>query len=159
MVERALFGFHPSRISYWEYYLVSLAIIFLSIFLTLSFFGILPFDISIMKEYDIYIFPMISILGLIPISIVEIKVKTDTYIFTDERIIEKKGLLSVKESSVNWEKISNHALSQSILDRLFKVGTIKIWSMGIEHEPEIVIKKSYHIKRINEMLDKLIQRK
>ena len=158
MREKAYFGFHPSRLAFWKWYLVALILIIIGSILILSIFNIIPFSIPFIKNYAIYI-SIIPFIGIVFIIIAEMLRRCDTYIITSHRIIEKSGIINIKEDSINWEKISNYSLTQNAFDRIFGIGSIHLWSMGGEIEPEVTIKKTAQILKIRNLLDKLIQRK
>jgi hypothetical protein len=43
---------------------------------------------------------------------------------------------------------------------MLDIGTIKLYSSGgVEHEAEVIIKRTPHIKKIRFLLDKLIQKR
>ena len=89
-----------------------------------------------------------------------VKVNPPLFYFTYcNRIVEKSGIINIEEDSIYWEKVSNYEVSQNLFDRILKVGTIKLWSVGGENEPEVVIKKVSQVKKIRFLLDKLIQRR
>lgn len=159
MTERALFGFHPSRLIYWKWYILSLGIIAIGILLLLSFFGIIPFELTVIKEYDMYIFSMIPLLGLFPATIAEVLRRSDLYVLTDQRIIERVGIFNVKENSMEWRNVANYTFTQSFGEKIFGMGTIHLYSSGgVEHKAELAIKKTSHISRLKPFLDKLIQK-
>jgi len=157
MPEKAFFGFHPSRLAFWKWYLVAIIIIIVGLILILSVFDIIPFDIPFIKDYVVYV-SITPFIGIVFIIIAEILRHFDTYIITNHRIIERSGIINIKEDSINWEKISNYSLIQNAFDRMLGTGSINLWSMGGEDEPEVTIKKSAHILKIRNLLDKLIQR-
>lgn len=156
MREKAFFGFHPSRLAFWKWYLVAIIPIIIGSILILSIFNIIPFSIPFLSGYVFYI-SIIPFIGIVFIIIAEMLRRCDTYIITSHRIIERSGIINIKEDSVNWEKISNYSLMQNVFDRIFGTGSIHLWSMGGEDEPEVTIKKSAQILRIRNLLDKLIQ--
>lgn len=158
MREKAYFGFHPSRLSFWKWYLVAIIIILIGLILILSIFDIIPFSIQFIKDYALYI-SIIPFIGIVFIIIAEMLRRSDTYIITSHRIIERAGIINIKEDSINWEKISNYSLMQNAFDRILGTGSIHLWSMGGEDEPEVTIKKSAQILKIRNLLDKLIQRR
>jgi uncharacterized membrane protein YdbT with pleckstrin-like domain len=158
MREKAYFGFHPSRLAFWKWYLVALILIITGLVFILSVFNIIPFSIPFIKDYAIYI-SIIPFVGIVFIIIAEMLRRCDTYIITSHRIIEKSGIINIKEDSINWEKISNYSLTQNAVDRIFGIGSIHLWSMGGEIEPEVTIKKTAQILKIRNLLDKLIQRR
>jgi uncharacterized membrane protein YdbT with pleckstrin-like domain len=157
-MEKAYFGFHPSRFVYWKWYLLALIIILAGSIPLLSMFDVIPLELTFIEGYDLYIFSAIPIIGLVPLLIAEILKHTDLYVLTNDRIIEKTGLFNVKENSVEWRNVVNYTFTQSFAEKLFSVGTIRLYSSGgVEHQAELVIKKTSHIKRIKNFLDKLIQ--
>ena len=161
MREKAFFGFHPSRFAFWKWYLAAIILIVVGIIPNLSILDIIPFGVPFLKDYTIYI-AIIPVVGIVFIIVAEILRHFDTYIITNYRIIEKSGIINIKEDSVNWEKIANYSLTQNLFDRILRVGVIKLWSMGGGGdgiEPEVKIKKTAHIIKIRNLLDKLIQRR
>ncbi|MEM5778294.1 MAG: PH domain-containing protein [Candidatus Aenigmatarchaeota archaeon] len=158
MPEKVYLIFHPTRLAFLKWYLAAFLIIVTGIFIILNAFDFLKYLI-IPKEYSVYTI-FIPFIGIVFIIIAGLLRKLDTYIITNFRVIERRGLLNIKEDSVNWEKISNYTLSQSMIDRLFNIGTIRLYSMGgIEEEAEVTIKKVSNIHKIKAFLDKLIERK
>ena len=158
-MEKAYFGFHPSRFVYWKWYLLSIIVILAGSIPLLSLFDIIPIDITLIADYDLYIFSVIPLIGLIPLVIAEITRRSDLYVLTNDRIIEKTGLFNIRENSVEWRNVVNYTFTQSFMEKLFNLGTIRLYSSGgVEHQAELVVKKTYHIKRIKLFLDKLIQK-
>ena len=160
MAEQIYLRFHPTRLAYLKWYLLAIIFIGIGILVILSAFSIVPFKL-IPNEYSLYTF-FIPFIGIIFIIIAGLMRKIDTYIITNYRIIEKTGIVDIKEDSINWEKISNYSLSQSATERLFNVGTIRLYSMGggiEDKEAEVIIKRVSNIRKIEALLDKLIQRK
>jgi len=158
MPERTYLIFHPTRLAFLKWYLIALIIIAVGIFIILSAFEIIKV-VTISKDYSLYTI-FIPFIGVIFIIIAGLLRKVDTYYITNYRIIEKRGIINIKEDSINWEKISNYSLTQSAIDRLFNIGTIRLYSMGgIEEEAEVTIKRAPHIHKIKALLEKLIERK
>jgi len=158
MAENTYLIFHPARLAYFLWYLVSVIIIVVG---TLSFLDIIPIS-SLIPGYNTYFLIFFVAAGIILIGIAEILRRCDKYAITNFRIIEKKGIINIEEDSIYWEKVANYSLSQNLFDRIFRVGTIKLWSMGGGGEgiePEVIIKKAPHVKKIRFLLDKLIQRR
>jgi len=161
MAEQTYLVFHPTRLAYLKWYLLAIIFIGIGILVILSAFSIVPVKLPIPKDYSLYTV-FIPFIGIIFILIAGLMRKIDTYIITNYRIIEKTGIVDIKEDSINWEKISNYSLSQSATERLFNVGTIRLYSMGggiEDKEAEVIIKRVSNIRKIEALLDKLIQRK
>ena len=52
------------------------------------------------------------------------------YVFTDERVLMQHGVLARERRDVPLNRINDHVMSQSVLDRLFGCGTLTIDSIG-----------------------------
>jgi len=154
MAEQTYLIFNPTRIAFLRLYLIATFLI--SFGIALFFFSS---SIPLISDYIIYILLVFFAVGLIVLGIAEILRKRDKYAITSNRIVEKSGIINIEEDSIYWEKVSNYEVSQNLFDRILKVGTIKLWSVGGENEPEVVIKKVSQIKKIRFLLDKLIQRR
>lgn len=150
MPEQVIATFHPTRFLFWRYYLVGLLFIILGI---IMFLGFVP-TIEMIPNYYYLGF---LVIGLIPILVAEKQRRDDKYIFTSQKITERVGSLSIQENTVSWDRLSNYTLSQTFLDRILGTGTIELWSIGEEMKPEVSIKKVSHIKKVLELLDKLIK--
>jgi uncharacterized membrane protein YdbT with pleckstrin-like domain len=158
MPEETYLIFHPTRLAFLKWYFVAFIVIITGIVFILSAFNIVSLNIPFLKDNVFYIL-IVPFFGTVFIIIAEVLRRVDTYVITNFRVIEKYGIINIKEDSISWEKISNYSLSQNAFDRVFKIGTVKLWSMGGEGEPEVVIKKAAKIQKIRYLLDKLIQRK
>lgn len=159
MPEQTYLIFHPTRLAFLKWYLIALIFILVGIFVILSAFEIIRFGLTVSKDYSLYTI-FIPFIGIVFIIIAGLLRKVDTYYITNYRIIEKRGIINIKEDSINWEKISNYSLTQSAIGRLFNIGTIRLYSMGgIEEEAEVTIKRAPHVRKIKALLEKLIERK
>ncbi|HEU4346292.1 MAG TPA: PH domain-containing protein [Actinoplanes sp.] len=52
------------------------------------------------------------------------------YVFTDERILLQHGVLSRERRDLPLNRVNDHVASQSLVDRLFGSGTLRIDSIG-----------------------------
>jgi uncharacterized membrane protein YdbT with pleckstrin-like domain len=155
MAEQTYLIFHPTRLAYLRWYVIAIFIIAVGL---LVFFNVLPIP-STISNYNIYFLLAFAVAGIIIISISEILRKNDKYAITNFRVIEKRGIINIEEDSIYWEKVANYEFTQDLFDRIFKMGTIKLWSTGGEDNPEVVIKRAPQINKIRFLLDKLIQKK
>ena len=159
MPEQTYLIFRPTRLAYLKWYLIAFAIIIIGVIVVLSAFEIIKIGLTISKDYNLYTL-LIPFIGIVFALVIGLLRKIDTYYITNFRVIERRGIFNIKEDSINWEKISNYSLSQTAMDRIFNVGTIRLYSMGgIEEEAEVTIKKAPNIHKIKALLDKLIERK
>jgi len=154
MPEQVFIVFHPTRLAYFRFYFIGFILILISISIFFRFI-----QIEFLRNYEIYFLALVP-LGVLICFIAEIMRRIDTYTVTNYRIIEKRGIINIKEDSINWEKISNFSLTQNAVDRLFNIGTIRLYSMGgVEKEAEVTIKRAPHVHKIKDLLEKLIERK
>jgi uncharacterized membrane protein YdbT with pleckstrin-like domain len=161
VVEKTYLVIHPTRLAYLKWYLIALFFILFGVFVISSVFGTIKFNLPIPKNYNIYTISIPSV-GIIFIVIASLMRSVETYYITNYRMIEKKGIINIKEDSIYWEKISNYSLSQSAIERIFNIGTIHLHAMagGMEDkEAEIVIKRVSNVHKIEALLDTLIKRK
>ena len=155
MAEQTYMIFHPTRLAFLKWYALSVLIIAASI----AFF-ILSADIEFLPaDYRLYATVILGIAGFSVIVMVEIKRHDDDYAITDERIVERTGLVSIKQDSIYWEKVSNFSIKQNLFDRLFGIGTVEIWSISGDDEPQIVIKRASNFKKIVSILNRFAKRK
>ena len=155
MQEKTYMIFHPTRFAFLKFYTAAIALIAIGI---LIFTGTLPVPF-VTDEIKMYAMLALVAIGAILFLVIEIIRRSDTYAITNRRIIEKTGLISIDEDSVYWESFSNYSFKQGVLDRLLNIGSVKLWSIGGEEEPPVVIKKSRNFKKIIYILDRLIQRR
>lgn len=150
MPEKILMKFNPTRLAFFKWYLVSF-ILFVVWFLL--FFGFIKIGFLEMNKNYLLALPLI---GIILIIISEIRVKINRFFISNYRIIEKKGLISLKESSIMFDRISNYRINQNPIDKISNTGTIEIESAGGSEAPEIVMKRVGNIKKIKILLDNCI---
>jgi len=153
MPEKILMRFNPSRFGFWKWYLISIIIIvieimFLSNIVSLGFLG----------GSEFYLYITLTVMVIILIMISEIRKRIRVYTITNYRLIEKTGLFSVSETSVPWDKISNYTLTQNMLDKLFRIGTIYVEGIGGDQVIGIGIKKVSNVIKIKGFIEALIQR-
>ncbi|MFB6181230.1 MAG: PH domain-containing protein [Candidatus Nanohalobium sp.] len=80
-------------------------------------------------------FPGYWFLGLLIIPLaffirVEVKRRFIEYFITDQKVIERRGLLSQTTESTMYENITDVRLNESLLERIFDVGDIKVNTAG-----------------------------
>ncbi|GGA33758.1 PH domain-containing protein [Okeania sp. KiyG1] len=91
-------------------------------------------------------------IGLIFLLVWWIKSKNTTLIVTDKRTILQQGLLSRYTNEVMHAHIRNIQVQQSMMERLFNTGTIKIASAGTG-DIEIIVSGIPAPNRIKEVID------
>ena len=148
MPETVLFRMHPTRLAYIRSYLGSMVLVLSWYVLFANVFS-LP-----IQPYRNYTFALL-ILGVLLAVVTEVRVKTETYTITDYRITERRGILSIRESSVHWDRIADVSLEQSVIERPFGIGTITIESTGGNEAPEITLR---YIRRVAETKNTIDQK-
>ena len=93
------------------------------------------------------------------VLIAELMRRTELYAITNNRIVEKSGIVSTDEDSIYWDKMSNYSMKQNFLEKIFNIGTVELWAIGGEEAPEIILKKVPKVKKVVAVLDKLIQKR
>jgi len=73
---------------------------------------------------------------------------SNEYVFTNSRIIVKKGWIGTKTISAKYNRITDINVSQSLIERLFKTGTLSINTAGSEGY-ELILKHVAHPYQLN----------
>ncbi len=80
------------------------------------------------------IFSALVVCGSLTIIVIEaiklipdvLKVKNIEYVVTDKRVLYKSGLIGMDYNSLSYQEVSNVSIDVGLLDKLFKVGTVKL---------------------------------
>jgi uncharacterized membrane protein YdbT with pleckstrin-like domain len=76
------------------------------------------------------------------------------YVFTDERILLQEGVLSRERRDLPLNRVNDHVTSQSLVDRLFGCGTLRIDSIG---DQAAVLTAVPHVQQVQTELYELIE--
>lgn len=76
------------------------------------------------------------------------------YVVTDERILLQDGVIARERRDVPLNRVNDHVLSQSLLDRLFGSGTLTVDSIG---DQAAVLVAVPHAQELQTMLYELIE--
>ena len=76
------------------------------------------------------------------------------YVFTDERILLQHGVLTRERRDLPLNRVNDHVTSQSLVDRMFGCGTLRIDSIGDQaaHMPAVP-----HVHQVQTTLYELIE--
>jgi uncharacterized membrane protein YdbT with pleckstrin-like domain len=77
------------------------------------------------------------------------------YVLTDERILLQDGVITRERRDLPLNRVNDHLLSQSLLDRLFGAGTLTVDSIG---DQAAVLASVPHAHRVQTTLYELIER-
>ncbi len=159
MAEAIILKVSPTRLAFIKFYV--LAILLLLVWIVL-YFQILPKQVvsayaTALKQYSTY-FLALPMFGAALVLFAEIKRGVRHYYLTNERLMEKRGIFSLSETSIRLERIANYSVRQSFLGRFFNVGTIIIESVGGSEAPEIVMRGISNVSAVKKQLDTLIHR-
>jgi uncharacterized membrane protein YdbT with pleckstrin-like domain len=80
--------------------------------------------------------------------------RTTHYVITDERILLQDGVLTRERRDLPLARVNDHALSQSLLDRIFGCGTLTVDSIG---DRAAVLRSVPHAHRVQTLLYELIE--
>jgi len=76
------------------------------------------------------------------------------YVFTDERILLQDGVIARERRDLPLGRVNDHAMSQSLLDRVFGCGTLVIDSIG---DRSAVLASVPHAQHVQTLLYELIE--
>lgn len=75
------------------------------------------------------------------------------FVFTDERLLLQDGVIARERRDVPLDRVNDHAMSQSLLDRLLGCGTLRVDSIG---DQVVVLESIPHVEQVQTMLYELI---
>ncbi len=75
---------------------------------------------------------------------------SNEFVFTNKRIIVKKGWIETKVKTIYYDRITDISVSQSFLDRIIKTGTLSISTAGSDGYEAVIghIRKPYEVKNV-----------
>lgn len=79
------------------------------------------------------------------------KVNPDTYVITNQRIIIKHGIIGKKEDEIELSRIKDYKVSQSIAERVQKIGDIVIISTD-PSSPQFRLKNIFDPEYVKEVI-------
>lgn len=95
------------------------------------------------------IFLLIVIPFIIFFNVFYLKISNE-FVFTNKRIIVKRGWIETKVKTIYYERITDVSVSQSLLERIIKTGTISISTAGSDGYEAVLwhIKNPYEVKNV-----------
>lgn len=78
------------------------------------------------------------------------------YVITDKRLVVETGFFVSKESEILHYRILDMNYSRNLLQKMFGLGTIKLYSQDVTH-PELVIKNIKNSRAFKEKLSELTE--
>ncbi|GAA3903063.1 PH domain-containing protein [Actinoplanes auranticolor] len=76
------------------------------------------------------------------------------YVFTDERILLQDGVIARERRDLPLNRVNDHVMSQSLLDRVLGSGTLRIDSIG---DQSAVLVAVPHVQQVQTLLYQLIE--
>lgn len=131
---------HRAAVSHWKFltsYLVGAL---------LAVSGLLPFFVSIRREYSIAGALAIAI-GVLVLLAAIVQRRTTELVLTDRRIIAKRGLVSRHTVEMNLGKVESVHVNQSLLGRLLDYGDVTVVGTGSSLEPLLGIAQPLELRR------------
>jgi uncharacterized membrane protein YdbT with pleckstrin-like domain len=80
--------------------------------------------------------------------------RCDHYVFTSERILLQDGVVARERRDLPLNRINDHVTSQSLLDRMFGCGTLRVTSIGDE---AVVLAAVPRVQEVQTTLYELIE--
>jgi uncharacterized membrane protein YdbT with pleckstrin-like domain len=78
------------------------------------------------------------------------------YVVTDERILLQDGVVARERRDLPLNRVNDHALTQSLLDRLFGSGTLTVDSIGDQAAVLAAVPHAQHVQTVlYELIDRL----
>jgi uncharacterized membrane protein YdbT with pleckstrin-like domain len=78
------------------------------------------------------------------------------YVVTDERILLQDGVVARERRDLPLNRVNDHALTQSLLDRLFGSGTLTVDSIGDQAAVLVAVPHAQHVQTVlYELIDRL----
>jgi uncharacterized membrane protein YdbT with pleckstrin-like domain len=74
-----------------------------------------------------------SLIEMIAIIVTVLKWFNLYYEIRDEEIIERRGIISVKENTHSFRNFAAISITQGIIGRIFNFGTIRLYNPALEH--------------------------
>ncbi|MEQ9093294.1 MAG: PH domain-containing protein [Miltoncostaeaceae bacterium] len=138
--ERILFQGHPSWRSQLSHFILWVPL------------ALAPFLIAaILANYDIETllpvwqwFVVSAILVGVVIVVDAVRRIATFYVVTNQRLRVRQGLLSRKEQTARFDRVQNVDVSQTLADRLLKVGTVDFDTAGAVGEPNHLMFRGIH---------------
>lgn len=134
--ETILWQGRPNKKAYLSslviYFLIDLLIVVLIagvlfLFTYISNYNIFAYIVSGLILCAFLIGGVVTITKLIP-QIIE--VRNIEYVVTDKRVLYKSGVIGMDYNSLSYQEVSNVSVNVGILDKLFKVGSVKLLANG-----------------------------
>ena len=76
------------------------------------------------------------------------------YVITDERILLQDGVIARERRDLPLARINDHVMSQTLLDRIFGCGTLRVDSIG---DQAAVLSSVPRVQQVQTMLYELIE--
>jgi uncharacterized membrane protein YdbT with pleckstrin-like domain len=70
------------------------------------------------------------------------------YVFTDERILLQDGVIARERRDLPLNRVNDHVMSQSLLDRLFGCGTLTVDSIGDQVAVLVAVPRAHHVQNL-----------
>ncbi len=110
-------------------------------FLILLVFGWFPLFFSLLLKKSVpgliyYVIALILILVLKFIYTIFL-IKSHKYIITNKRVYAEAGIISRRQRSIDFNKITDTTIHQNIFERMFHVSNLGIQTAGMRGRPEI----------------------
>lgn len=76
---------------------------------------------------------LVALLGVMKLVAQWVYIVTTQLVVTDKRVIVKKGWLFISTDEIKVQKVESVEANQSLTERMFKIGTVKVNGTGSNH--------------------------
>lgn len=70
------------------------------------------------------------------------------YVFTDERLLLQDGVIARERRDLPLNRVNDHLVRQSVLDRLFGTGTLTVDSIGDQAAVLVAVPRVQHVQTV-----------
>jgi len=84
-----------------------------------------------------------------------LKWRTTHYVFTNERVLLQTGVFSRNRRDIPVNRINDHSMSQTFLERILGCGTLTIESAG--ERGQSILKEIPHVERVQTSLYEIVE--
>jgi len=102
--------------------------------------------------FAIVLIPVMG-LGILILLMMFLKARATKLVIDDREILLEKGLLSKERTEFDIHKIRTVKVSQGLLDRMFGIGNIELYTSG--DAPEVIVKSFPEPNRIRDIIKKV----
>jgi uncharacterized membrane protein YdbT with pleckstrin-like domain len=111
---------------------------------------------AVMSQVALIIVGALAIIGFVWLALWPyLKWRTTHYVFTNERVLLQTGVLSRNRRDIPVNRINDHSMNQSFVERMLGAGTLTIESAG--ERGQSVLTDIPHVERVQTALYEIVE--